>query len=398
MKPDTTDACFTRILNAVLNGNPVLVRPYKEPKAWGINGIGEYWYGAEKREKSSTAVVGSDTFPLYKIIENDPEKFLGKRVVAKFGAQLPLVKILTPKSRLSVQFHDNKDELWIITGTDKEVVDGEPWIIIGFSQETVDLYGEAVTEYYKKALKIYGQALNDLIEIMIDSGYEKLLDDKKNVELASQKVIHNKPGSSEIARAMKELNAAEEGLDIFYNRQYVEIGDVVPIASGTLHALGPGVEVIEPQIPGLSQPLEDGATYPVRYAFPAYPREGAVRILEIDRVSEILPEVVEKSYPEVIDETDYILVERLPGKFGDKGLEVNRITFKNDSEHQQSPTSSRNLVVLEGNATLCIKDKEYSIPNARPGGEMLIVPASSGRYKIHACKSTQIIDTFTPVK
>ncbi|GAH59530.1 unnamed protein product, partial [marine sediment metagenome] len=39
------------------------------------------------------------------------------------------------------------------------------------------------------------------------------------------------------------------------------------------------------------------------------------------------------------------------------------------------------LVVLEGSATLHIKEKEYSIPNAIPGGEMLIVPASSGSYK-----------------
>ncbi len=397
MKPDTGNACFTRILKAILNGNPVYVRPYKEPKVWGVNGIGEYWYGAEKGEKSSTAVVGSDTFSLYKIIEHYPEKFLGEKVVARFGMQLPLVKILTPKSRLSVQFHDNKNELWIITGTDKEIAGKKPWIIVGFSRESVNLYGKAVTEYYKKALKIYGEALNILIEIMIDSGYEKLLDDKKDVQLASQKVAHSKPGSSGITSALEKLNAAERELDVFYNRQYVEIGNVVPIPSGTLHALGPGVEVVEPQISGPTQSLEDGTTYPVRYAFPAYPREGAIKMLEIDRVSEILPEIVQKAYPEVIDETDYILVERLPGKFEDKGLEVHRITFNNDSEYQQSPASFHNLVVLEGSATLYIKNKEYSIPNAIPGGEMLIVPASSGRYKIHACKSTQIIDTFTPV-
>ncbi len=397
MKPDTGNACFTRILNAILNGNPVYARPYKEPKVWGVNGIGEYWYGAEKREKSSTAAVGSDAFSLYKIIENDPEKFLGEKVVARFGTQLPLVKILTPKSRLSVQFHDNKNELWIITGTNKEIAGEKPWIIVGFSRESVNLYGEAVTEYYKKALKIFGEALNNLIEIMIDSGYEKLLVDKKDVQLASQEVVHSKPGSSGIASALEKLNAAERELDVFYNRQYVEIGNVVPIPSGTLHALGPGVEVVEPQISGPTQSLEDGTTYPVRYAFPAYPRDGAIKMLEIDRVSEILPEMVQKAYPEVIDETDYILVERLPGRFEDKGLEVHRITFNNDSEYQQSPTSFHNLFVLEGSATLHIKDNEYSIPNAIPGGEMLIVPASSGSYKIHACKSTQIIDTFTPV-
>ena len=397
MKPDTGNRCFTRILNAVLNGNPVYVRPYKEPKVWGVNSIGEYWYGAEKGEKSSTAVVGKDAFSLYKIIENDPEKFLGEKVVARFSTRLPLVKILTPKNRLSVQFHDNKNELWIITGTDKEIAGGKPWIIVGFSRKSVDLYGETVTEYYKKALKIYGEALNNLIEIMIDSGYEKLLDDKKDVELASQEVVHSKPGSSEIARDLEKLKAAKRGLDVFYNRQYVDTGDVVPIPSGTLHALGPGVEVVEPQISGPTQSLEDGTTYPVRYAFPAYPRKGAKKMLEIDRVSEMLPEVVEKAYPEVTDETDYILVERLPGKFEDKGLEVHRVTFKNESVLQQSSASFHNLVVLEGNATLFIKDKGYSIPNAIPGGEMLMVPASTGSYDIRAGKGTQIIDTFTPV-
>lgn len=397
MKPDADNACLIRILNAVLNGIPVYVRPYKEPKVWGVNGIGEYWYGAEKGEKSSTAVIGKDALSLYKIVENDPENFLGEKVVARFGKRLPLVKILTPKSRLSVQFHDNKNELWIITGTDKEIAGGKPWIIVGFSRESVDLYGETVTIHYKKALKVYGEALNNLIEIMIDSGHEKLLDDKKDVGLASQEVVHRKPGPSEIARVLKKLNAAERGLDVFYNRQYVEVGDVVPIPSGTLHALGPGVEVVEPQISGPTQPLEDGTTYPVRYAFPAYPREGALRMLEIDRVSEMLPEVVKKAYPEVTDETDYIRVERLPGRFEDKGLEVHRITFKSDSEFQQSLTSFHNLVVLEGCATLFIKDKGYNIPNAIPDGEMLIVPASSGSYAIHASKNTQIIDTFTPV-
>ncbi|MCR4290503.1 MAG: hypothetical protein NUV86_09625 [Candidatus Scalindua sp.] len=397
MKPDTGNACFTRILNAVLNGSPVYVRPYKEPKVWGVDGIGEYWYGAEEGEKSSTAVVGKDAFSLYKIIENGPEKFLGEKVVARFGKRLPLVKILTPKSRLSVQFHDNKNELWIITGTDKEIAGGTPWIITGFSRKAVELYGKAVTGYYKGALAIYGEALNNLIEIMIDSGYEKLLDDKKDVELASQEVVHSKPGSSEIAGDLEKLKAAKRGLDVFYNRQYVEIGDVIPIPSGTLHALGPGVEVVEPQIAGPTQSLEDGTTYPVRYAFPAYPREGAIKMLEIDRVHEMLPEVMEKTYPEVADETDYVLVERLPGKFEDKGLEVHRITFKDDSEYQQSPTSFHTLIVLVGDARLCINDKEYNIPNAAPDGEMLIVPASAGHYKIHACKNTQIIDTFTPV-
>ncbi len=61
--------------------------------------------------------------------------------------------------------------------------------------------------------------------------------------------------------------------------------------SGTLHAMGPGVYVIEPQISGPTQSLEDGTTYPVRYYFPGYQREGALKSLDIDRVGEMKPEV-----------------------------------------------------------------------------------------------------------
>lgn len=396
MRPDTDSASFARILNAVRNGRPVYVRPYKEPKVWGINGIGEYWYGAEEGDKSSTAIVGEDAFSLYEIVKNAPEEFLGEKVIARFGKQLPLVKILTPKGRLSVQFHDAKNELWIITGTDKEIAGGSPWIIVGFAREPVDLYGKDVTGHYKSSLEAYGVALNNLIGIMIDSGHEELLDDKKDVELASREVVRGKPGSSEIAKFLEELKEAECKLDAFYNKQYVEAGDVVPIPAGTLHALGPGVEVVEPQIAGPTQSLEDGTTYPVRYAFPAYPREGAKKMLDINRVGEMHPEVVDKACPEVIEETDYITIERLPGEFEDKGLEVHRITFKKDAGVQQSLTSFHNLVAIEGSASIIINNEEYGIPKAMPDGNMLIVPASAGSYKIRASQNTRIIDTFTP--
>jgi hypothetical protein len=53
---------------------------------------------------------------------------------------------------------------------------------------------------------------------------------------------------------------------------------------------------------------------------------------------------------------------------------------------------------VEGEAKIVTKDSEYPVPKARPNGEMLIIPASSGPYGIISEDSAQIIDTFTPVK
>jgi phosphomannomutase len=53
-----------RIVKAMEQGIPLIVRPYEEPKVWGVNGIGEYWYGAEAAPKSSTASVGADKAPM----------------------------------------------------------------------------------------------------------------------------------------------------------------------------------------------------------------------------------------------------------------------------------------------------------------------------------------------
>ncbi len=73
MKSDRDSAFFKKILNAVYNGKPVYIKPYKEPKIWGVDGIGEYWYGEEEGYKSLTAVVGEDTYSLYEIVRNDPK-------------------------------------------------------------------------------------------------------------------------------------------------------------------------------------------------------------------------------------------------------------------------------------------------------------------------------------
>jgi mannose-6-phosphate isomerase class I len=334
---------------------------------------------------------------LYDIIHHNPEEFLGNKVVSRFGKQLPLVKILTPRGRLSVQFHDSKNELWIVTKTDRMVAGGRPWIIIGFSQESVKSYGNDVTKHYKKSLVIYGDALNNLIDFLIQSGDEYLLNKRNDVAPAASEAIRNKPGSSELAKMVKDLNTARKRLDTFYNREYVEVGEVVPIPSRTLHALGPGVQVVEPQISGPTQSLEDGSTYPIRYAFPGYPRKEAKKLLDIDRAGEMHSHVSEKMVPVILRETENAIVERLPGGFEDRGLSVHRIRLEKDAEFKQALTSFHSLVVTYGKAHVVIKDKKYEIPKALPDGQMLFVPASAKNYIMMATETSQIIDTFTPI-
>jgi len=141
-------ACDNGFSNSLIeklkSGHPIYIMPYEEPKVWGINGVGEYWYGAEHGGKTSIGIIDGEEIRMDCLIDKASEIILGEKVIAKFGKLLPLVKILTPRGRLSVQFHDMKNELWIITGIDKEACKGEPSILLGFSRETVEKYGDKV--------------------------------------------------------------------------------------------------------------------------------------------------------------------------------------------------------------------------------------------------------------
>ena len=381
-----------KILSEVKKGMPLYISPYKEPKVWGREGIGEYWYGAEGEGKSSVARMGENTASFKDLVEAAPEEIIGLEAVRKFGKLVPLVKILTPNGRLSVQFHDKKNELWIVTGINEEITKGEATLELGFSPEAVGEYNSEVTEEYAKALNEYGKALNELISTLeaSDEG-QSALETTKNAEKAAEMV----PSVKDKLDFFKE---AEGAVEKFYGHLKVQVGDVIPVPSGTLHALGPGIEIIEPQIPGATQSLEDGATYPVRYAFPDYPVQSAKKMLDIDRTGEMHPEVCEKTLPEVIKESGGVKIERLPGNFEDKGLEVHRITLEKGAKLNVSEIKSlHNFVKVYGKANIDIGGTSFDVPQASAGGEMLIVPASAKRYGIVATEDTQIIDTFIPV-
>lgn len=381
-----------RAIDAIKKGTPFYVLPYKEPKVWGVGGIGEYWYGAEAGAKSSTARIGQDHVAMDQVVAAAPEAVLGKDVVRDFGSRMPLVKILTPNGRLSSQFHDAKNELWIVTAT---TIDS-PAIILGFSKEAVAKHGQKVADEYRRSLESYGKALNALIDALEKHGFTAELERTGDAHTAAR---NTSAKNGAVAAALKDYEAAEKGMSWFYNLRPVKVGDVIPIPSGTMHALGAGVEIVEPQIAGPTQSLEDGATYPVRYYFPGFERPRAQKKLDVDRVGEMRKGVVSEDKPVVIGEGKGYTIERLPGGFEDKGLEVHRITIKSGSVIEVPEVSSfHNLVALEGRARVVVDEVGYNVPKASGDGEMLLVPSTATGYRIEALTDVQLVDTFTPVR
>ncbi|MBD3379579.1 MAG: hypothetical protein GF408_03850 [Candidatus Omnitrophica bacterium] len=394
-----SDTPLGKVVQAILAAKPVFLKPYLHLKVWGVNGVGEYCYGIEKGDDSSTASAEGEEASLEELVDLVPEELLGKGVVENFGASIPLVKILTPKSRLSVQFHDSKNELWIITGIDEETAWETPSVIIGFSEESVERYGDEVTEAYREALERYGDRLNSLAGMMVTGGYKGLLDEQKDIVKAAEWAVERN-GENFIHNALERLNEAREDLEWFYNYREVKVGDVVSIPAGTLHAAGPGLEILEPQIPGPTQSLEDGSTWPVRYAFPKYTARSpeATKTLDVGRAAEMIPDVALPDTPEVVMEEEGLMMERMPGGFADKGLEVRRISLEKGKELSISEIESfHSLVTVEGRARAIIGGVSYDIPAATPDGEMMVIPSTVDTLTIVADEDAQIIDTFSPV-
>jgi len=367
---------------------PIMIKPYKQKKVWGVDGIGEYWYGAEPGEKSSIVMPESLPFDSVMQDEHTRNSIIGWDVVRAFGPKLPLVKILTPKKSLSVQFHETKNELWVITGIDKKICGNNPSIILGFSQEVIKKFGEDVRDQFKEILTNYGRILNDLIKILVEMGYEDVMAKAGEVTSVAKTV-------PQVARELDRLSLTRTSLDRFYNFRKVKIGDVIPVPAGTLHALGRGIEVVEPQIPGSTQSVDDGDTFPVRYYFPGYERPGAQKKLDVDRVNELKTGTAKEEKPVKLNNK----IERLPGGFEDKGLEVHRITLQDREEYIFNEVKSfHNLFTVSGKAKIEISGEICAIPDAKPGENGMIVPASAGNYRIISEEdSTQIIDTFSPV-
>lgn len=367
----------------------IFIKPHKEEKVWGFEGIGEYWYGAEEK-KSSLVETEKGSVSMLELLKKHPDKYPGEKALDKFGAKMPLVKILTPKSRLSVQFHAEKDELWVITGINEAVAGKEAKIILGFSGDMIDKHGENVTREYQKALKKFGKTLNEVISAVEREKGSGFLSGYSSVLLAAKE--------AELFREAENLKKEQQALESFYDKRTVRLGDTIPVPRRTLHALGGGIEVVEPQIPGSTQSTEDGDTYPVRYYFPGFKRPGAKKMLDVERVGELVKEKVRHLEPEATSEDPGVKKERLPGGFEKKGLAVSRITLERDAVfHLKSPESVHVIVAVKGKVFVESAGRKETVPQAEPDGRMLVIPAGSENYDFRSEGASQIIDTFVPL-
>lgn len=79
-------------------------------KLLGLNNnkpMAELWMGAHPKAPSEV-IKENGNIPLTKLIDNNPDKVLGERVVKEFGAKLPfLFKVLAAGQSLSIQSHPN---------------------------------------------------------------------------------------------------------------------------------------------------------------------------------------------------------------------------------------------------------------------------------------------------
>lgn len=370
------------------------ISPHEEPKVWGKGGIGEYWYGAES-PKSSTVSIASQEVPLRDILERDPKELIGEKAVAQFGAALPLVKILTPSKRLSVQFHDRKDELWVVTSVEEGTFGEGGELILGFSSEALEKYGREVKDRYKQALYRFGEKLDELITVLERHMEKSRIEELGDAYVAACQI----PGrSADLDARRTEFELVRKELNGFYDIRRVRPGDVVPVPNKTLHALGAGIEVVEPQIPGDTQSTEDGATYPVRYAFPGFERQTVAKVLDVERVGELRAEKAPFCSVKVLRDQSGIKVERLPGGFEEKGLAVERISIQKGHTLRYSEARSAHMIAgLSGKGALISDAQSFDIPLAQAGGKIMLVPGCAGAYELTAHEDLCLVDTFIPV-
>ncbi len=347
--------------------SPIYVKPRIVPKPWG-------------RRLFSDEKVGQLTWDM--------------------GSEETGLTFATFGDWVAPQFHDSKDELLLVIGTDKEVAGGIPRMIAGFSAQSKTKYGDLVKNEYQSALKVYSEKLLDLIEKLKESGFEPTMQQEGHVVTVAESV---KDGdvTGDINKALSELKSARENVDFFYAYIEVSVGDTIVIPRNCLHAVGPGMEILELTLPGKSISLDDMDKYPVRYASfdaPSWIQEQAKGFLEWDRIADIDENILAYKYdPETTSEERSAKTTNLATLVNPKIVGLNKISMDKDSEIKIREVLGPHLFfVLKGDAEVATGGKKYKITRFQPGESLLFIPETTSQYTISATEEdTQIIDLFT---
>lgn len=237
----------------------------------------EYWLGAHPSAPS--VVINGDDEPesLFKIIEQEPEKYIGKKVNDQFSELPYLLKILDVKDMLSIQVHPSKEEA--VKGYEAEEAAGIPlnaphrnykdrnhkpevmlalsdfWLLHGFKNEAAlkqvllqvpefnflapIFESEGYYGLYKTVMELPQQKVDEVLTPLVKT----LLDDKANLQ-------KNEPGywAAKVFDDGRSLQNIDRGIFSIYFFNVVEVkpGEAVYQGAGIPHAylFGQNVELM----------------------------------------------------------------------------------------------------------------------------------------------------------
>lgn len=399
-----------------VEGWPLPLIPYAEPKPWGgvpkegIPGlisaraslIGEYWLSSTESGKSAQVLLPGHEQPalLADLIRANPGAMLGDRVVAQYGATPLLVKYLTPGqqprlSDLSRQVHDTKNELWVVA----RVTSPRPEIVLGFNPEKLARFRQggqidraAFLDSFAQALAAFGLVLREANDALMKAGFGEALRRTGNTTVLLETLV--KTGNhQEWCSWLDRLLAVEGEVDTFYNYLPVNVGQIIQVPAGTVHALMHGVEVIEPQISGRTLPLEDGARYPVRYAHGVDAR-GHLTSIEKHEVNEVFSAL---SLDAPLQPVMFAPNAEL-GRFS--GLEVSSLVLSDDKELEVNVGGSYCvLTLLSGKVEVTTRVGSHQMYNAADDSvpASIFVPACADGYRLRAFKKSVLIQARAPL-
>ncbi|MGB3241587.1 MAG: hypothetical protein WBB66_01880, partial [Candidatus Omnitrophota bacterium] len=358
-KPEKPTAVIPQaIRDRIERKGPVYLLPATMPREAGApeGRLAAYWVGSRGPAESSVVEAADARVSLNEILTSPDsetvESFLGAGVVLTFGRKFPVFGALTSQIMMPEQF-DTKDKQWIVTGIDRALAGGEKSrILLGFNPVVIEEYRIPTGGIDRKAF------MRDYLE------------------------------------------ALETGVNIEKFRYYreVEEGDVVFIPAGMLHALGPGVQVVESEIAGVKQHVVGSMTF-----FQGAPSVVSERERTVSEGVRI--EAQERKFPKVqeVKTAEDIEKEPSPGRFGRAGVEIRNIVLEGEARLALPTAGSYHVLAVagEGEAELHIGGEVVPIPNIASGEKLPVVPANAEEYTIVSKETPgkaplRIVDISTP--
>lgn len=380
--------------------------PHEDVRIWGRRDpktgrlIGELHFTSVDTEAkgydSTLTLRNGIAVTLGALIGKKPEDVLGPKVVERWGKKPILCKLEMPGDRervsdLSTQVHPVKNELWVITKP------GE--LLLGLSEKKIEEYRRRGGDWQRqfkedlqKLLTGYQASVRELISALLQEGYEKELNAKQDAVLVAREVE-----APTVAYHLGRVKALEAQIKEFFNRVSVKKGDVVKVPVGTLHAILHGVELIEPQIEGVTYRLEDGTKFDAGSRNRGYMREWHIG----EAIAAMNVEPYREEAPQVISSKKGIKVERL-GEFAEAGLIVDRITLTGRHEIKETTeTGYHVLAVAEGQGVIeFVEAGEVKRVEVREGQQILIPHkiGEAGEYTIKTETELTIVKSYPPVE